>query len=487
MSTNVEKIRRYYDENQQLILEVVNGADAENVDFDNAGTGLASDNVQDALAEVSNMAKTSVDVSSQYADEVIRVVNKAKSLSDEPCLTFAAITDIHYDYNGNTDPPPAASKKVFDESVRNMKAVALRTRMDAVISMGDMIDGNVSKATGRKQAAHMVSQFLSVERPFYIALGNHDNNMDGYSTPTNTDYFTRAEMREIFMDFMDDAEFCSDGYKTDFYKDFDRFKIRLIVIYGNSGTYSGGKPGDYSFGDDTRAFLYTSLDTLPTGYKAIVITHVPPIANWLYSNKATTGGESGSTTVNGTTINGGVKGIINAFADDVIVMFYGHSHEDNVWATPYNGIGICCNRSTANNGTVGFWRENGYMPSRSSSDKTADLWDFVMVKPVSKVIELIRFGAGCDRTLHYEPIECAAGSSVTLTPRNASGGNWGVRTSDGESISVSAGVASISAGATVGTLLQVFYTDRSLTDVASKTWNGGSYMEYRTIKVVAAS
>jgi len=448
-----------------------------------------TDNAAHAVAKINeNFAERAVaaEVSLQYADEVERVITKAKLLASEPCLAFAAITDIHYDYNGNTDPPPAASKKVFDESVRNIKAVASRVRMDAVISMGDMIDGNVSKATGREQAAHMMSQFLSVERPFYIALGNHDNNMNGYSTSTNTNYFTRAEMREIFMDFMDDAEFCSDGYKTDFYRDFEKFKIRLIFIYGNSGTYSGGKPGNYTFGSNTRQFLYTSLNTLPTGYKAIVVTHVPPIANWLYNNTSTTGGESGDTTVDGVTVSGGVKGIINTFANDVIAMLYGHSHEDNVWATPYNGIGICCNRSTANNGEKSKWRENGYMPSRTATNKTADLWDFVMVKPIAKTVELIRFGAGCDRTVHYEPIACAAGSSVTLTPRNASGGNWGVRTSDGESIAVADGVASVTAGAAVGSLLQVFYTDRDLEDVASKTWDGGSYMEFWTIKVVAA-
>ena len=41
-------------------------------------------------------------------------------------------------------------------------------------------------------------------------------------------------------------------------------------------------------------------------------------------------------------------------------------------------------------------------PIRTAGTATEDCWNIILVKPISKQLDVIRFGAGSDRYMHYE-------------------------------------------------------------------------------------
>lgn len=416
-----------------------------------------------------------VSVKEQYLEEVADTISKVNALDNGDGISFLLVTDIHY--HPLEEVPIPALNTHFDDSVVCMKAVHSEINADSLYCLGDIIEGNPTLVNSVNDAQHLMQSMSSAGLPpLYIALGNHDNNRNGFGSSHAV--ISRADMKTMFMDYVEnDVTFANTDYKSDYYKDYASQNLRVIFIYGNSGSNGG-----YQFGEETRTFLGNSLDSLPSGYKAIVVTHVPPMSKMNYNGTTRSYGETGNTTVNGVAISGGVKGIIQAYTDKVIAMFYGHCHQDNVWADPFVCIGTCCNKGSAINGSTSAWAEDAVMPDRNANDETADLWDVVLIKPTAKVIEMVRFGAGADRTIHYEPIECAAGSSVTLTSK-ISGGTWGLRTSDQSKASVANGVVTIGAVAS-GTLISVWCKSTDWSVNNNKQLTAGSAVEYWTIKVV---
>lgn len=425
-------------------------------------------------------------VKTKFRAELADTVAKVNTLDDEGGLVLLLLTDIHYlrdpdSWNSNfrDDPPVAASRLIFDDTAVNMKALLENVNgdVDAVLCLGDVIDGGNTIANSLLDADVSLAKFDELNIPLLLVLGNHDNNRNGYS---GFDTIQGSDLATTFMSHSSSAVTYPSPdtfYKTTYYKDFDTYKLRLICVYGQS--FSSGNV--YEFSSATRTFLAESLESLPEDYKAIFVTHVPPCTKMNYNNNTRKGGESGDTTVNGVTISGGVKGIIEHYGEKVIAMLYGHCHQDNVWADPFVSIGTCCNKSVAVNGNSSLWSADAVMPLRSPDDYRQDLWDVLLVKQTAKTIDMVRFGAGVDRRVHYEATECVAGSSVTLTNTFESGGTWGLRTSDTSKASVLNGVVSVNADTPVGTLLSVWYSNQVVN--VNKQVTGGTYKEYWTIKV----
>ena len=361
--------------------------------------------------------------------------------------------------------------------------------MDALLCLGDIIEGNPTLQNSIDDAEHMMTEMSSLSLPpLYVAIGNHDNNRNGFAEAAGHTTLSRAQMKGMYMDFIDlpDVNFSNTENKADFYVDYPAKQIRIIQIYGNGGQYSDGRTGNYLYDDVSRRWLNDRLDDMPSGYKAIVVTHVPPISKANYNNTVRNGGEEflapASSNYNYTpTYNKTVKQIITEHGSDVIALFYGHCHNDNVWADPFVCIGTCCNKGTDFNGSCDNWGEDAYMPVRDAEDETADLFDAVVVNTDSETIDMVRFGAGADRTIHYEPIECAAGASVTLASK-ISGGTWGLRTSDQSKASVTNGVVTVDSGIASGTLLSVWCKSADWqTEIVNGTTTDGAAVKSRKL------
>ena len=124
-----------------------------------------------------------------------------------------------------------------------------------------------------------------------------------------------------------------------------------------------------------------------------------------------------------------------------MLLITGHSHIDAEFIKPYVEITNVCQKFEMVDTTEEGWlRISGYIdgmrvPERAEGTYTEDAWTICVLKPDSKELDMIRFGAGIDRYIHYDPI-----SSGTLTTRFSSA-TW--YTSDSDVATVSDGVVTI--------------------------------------------
>ena len=81
---------------------------------------------------------------------------------------------------------------------------------------------------------------------------------------------------------------------------------------------------------------------------------------------------------------------------------------------------VCQKCQQANTTTTEMQKISGYIdvmgsPARTAGTATEDAWTVCVLKPNSKELSTIRFGAGVDRYFHYDPI-----APTTLTSKLAS-------------------------------------------------------------------
>lgn len=317
-----------------------------------------------------------------YEPEVESTVASLKTVQTEPCLTFGLWTDVHY---------ASRDTVVFPNTIRNFKEVAKHIRFDGVLCLGDMTDGDKSKVVTGERLSYIMSLQRGVGVPVYFAAGNHDINAYG----SGSYLFSLSEMyQNYYSQCSNGVVYDASNYGVNFYKDFDEFKIRLISI--DSANSDASSP-HYKYPGTTTTWFSGVMDTVPDGYTVVAISHLSPYSshNW-----------SSTYPSNGSTVKNKISDFING--GGTFIMFMGHSHSDFSWSSPYLEIATHCNK--ANPHAADFIAEEGddsLLPpgakiwKRTYSTPTEDCWDAVVIKPGSRTINMIRFGAGEDRTFTY--------------------------------------------------------------------------------------
>lgn len=387
-----------------------------------------------------------------FATELTDTIGKLRNLQARKSLTLAVCTDLHYRDIGEGYRPFAQYSALG--MMVNMREMAKVVRFDNVVCLGDAIDGRWSAAQALRDAHDMMRFFGGIRVPLLYTLGNHDDNRY-FSAQGGDRQLTAQEMFGYFV-LPDDERIESDGSMANcnWYRDIERHQIRIIAPIGI--TFNGA----YGFTQETQTWFASAFTSLPSGYKAIVITHEPMV-----SEQGWAGAPSGA-------IN--MVNIITANISRVICVIFGHTHIDNVYLDPYTAINIASSKAYGMaEGGMDEAPEDAWFPERAAGDVTEQLWDVVSLDQDNSIISFIRFGAGVDRHIHYTPIEVAAGNSVTLTPSIITATAWHVRASESSSISItSGGVVTVVSGATVGARLTARAEDAD-----------GNY-EYFIIKVV---
>lgn len=226
-----------------------------------------------------------------------------------------------------------------------------------------------------------------------------------------------------------------------YYRDVDRLKLRLIVLMSINFNKA------YKYTTETQNFLTAAFDSMPEGYKALIFTHTPLTSAQSYSGTSFSGGAN-------------IEAIIKDNLDKFICLFFGHTHFDNFYVTPFPEVNIGCAKvyNTAT-GTAGESAPEGaYFCERAAGDYREQLWDTIIVDQTNTLLSLIRFGAGPDRYIHYTPVELAAGGTTTLTPACITAETWETRASETD-ISIASGTVTIAAGATSGSRLTAIAKD----------------------------
>lgn len=312
------------------------------------------------------------EIRSYYTAELTDTIEKVRNLQTEPNLTFFFITDIHaYFVEG--------AETLYKTSINNMRHLLKEIPCDGVINLGDSIEGYASGETAEEYGNLISNEFRKIGLPYYSVIGNHDDNRYHYSSTAE-----RLSVGQRYQLFVNPTRrVVCDSTGLNYYVDFPEFKIRMICLNSVSN-YT------YAFTTDTcNWFSQVALDT-PSGYGIILNTHVAPVGSWNYNN---------TTPTNSATILSALE--TYSASKDVISIFFGHNHVDAVFSTPYNGITLCCEKFENENGDPSLWPVGAVKPQRALGTYTEDCWTVAVIKPTSRKINLVRFGAGSDYEISY--------------------------------------------------------------------------------------
>lgn len=319
-----------------------------------------------------NRLDQGVDIKSYYATEMADTMTKVRALQTEPNLTFFYVTDIHaYFVEG--------AETLYKTSIENMRYLLSEIPCDGVVNLGDSIEGYPYAATAINYGNLISNEFRKIGLPYYSTIGNHDDNRYHYNT--TAERLSVGQRYQILVS--PTRRVVPDPTGLNFYVDFPEFKIRMIHLNSVSD-YT------YKFATDTCTwFSNVALDT-PAGYGVIINTHVAPSGAWNYNN---------TTPTNASTILSALSSY--AASKDVLGILCGHNHVDAVFSTPYAGATLCCAKFENENGDPTKWPTGAVKPERTLGTATEDCWTVVVIRPNSRKINLVRFGAGSDYELTY--------------------------------------------------------------------------------------
>ena len=310
-------------------------------------------------------------VKSYFQKEINETIASIKEVLTEPYLMFAMISDIHY--MSSSELPNSISN-----TTDNICELSKSLKMDFIANLGDNVDGDTPQVTTEAYCDYLLSQFDKTGIPYYPCIGNHDDNR--YYPPAFTHsqlYFNYLRnTKGVFWD--NQTSMCG----TNYYRDFNELGIRCIFLNANTN-------GNYGYSNDTCEWFEDVVDTAPGQY--IVFTHIAPIPSLNYG-LSQYGNDEGSARI---------RRKCTETSDRLIAMFSGHNHYDAHVTDPFLCVTVNSHKFENENGDSGLWTEGAVKPSRKIGDATEDCFDIVIVRPRSKKINRIRFGAGTDETYDF--------------------------------------------------------------------------------------
>ena len=329
--------------------------------------------------------KTAETPKAYYLDEIKDTAQKVKSLTKEPALVFFLCTDIHY----NTFKTDNRLKldSVTDMTV-NMAALKKQIKVDGLICLGDIVDAKppVKTEETKQQVAYVMKRLQGVGLPLLYCIGNHDDNR--YISRKDGTLFTPQQLASMYMSYtLADKVSDPSMHGLNYYVDYDRFKIRVFVVDSNYQNPKDGFRWSYGFADSTVAWFKNQLKEVPKEWNVLVLTHrrfvqnKNPGKNWIYNQLKMV------ETVNDFIANGGTY----------IATAYGHIHRDLSRAKPFlefsTGAQKCQN--------IEVKKGDASAPERKLNTASEDLWDILVIRPQSRKVNTVRFGAGADREWSY--------------------------------------------------------------------------------------
>lgn len=315
-------------------------------------------------------------VRSYYLDEVEATKAAVYALTDEPCLVFPMVTDIHY-LAVTSDVP-----ELIDYTIENMLALQNDINFDCLVCLGDICRGDETKEKTVAAIDHVWEQFRRMELPIYASVGNHDDNR--YYKGDNVSRFDNNLLYNLMIRDTGEVMFdMSSMNGTNFYRDFPGLGIRLIFL--NSNEENAGP--DISFSDETLAWFEAAMDTDKDVY---VFSHASPVK---FSRS-----EDAKYPKNGEAMVEVMKE-----AENFKMFFHGHNHFDCEFTAPFNDtdnpiLAFSQNSNKCYNKALGASAPiKAERPQRTPGTVTEDCFDIVVIRPKSGKVNLVRFGAGVDR------------------------------------------------------------------------------------------
>jgi predicted MPP superfamily phosphohydrolase len=357
------------------------------------------------------------------ANDLENVNDQIRDLLINPqVLSFAAMTDTH-----SEDTYLAQTK----EHARVLGSLGTEGTVDFICHLGDVISGYLDdKEDAKTNIANISKQLLTAKKPCFVLRGNHDDNsyyttggaVESSNVITPEEWYSRTI--RPFDSVIHDSQDPSSSY---YYYDFNKQKIRVVCLdsvnypwmANPDGTLKWHGQNGWGFG--IRQIHWLAEEALDLSDKddwaVLILSHMPTRVELNCWNTDPINGEliegvlkafKNGTTYTGTSTETDWSTSINVDftaqgSTELIGYIHGHLHADNVQTPvdlgwPYiaiaNSFSGVVSASTLPAGAVA--------PSpRTAGTDTEDCWDMVAINRSARQINLIRYGAGSNRTVSY--------------------------------------------------------------------------------------
>ncbi len=322
---------------------------------------------------------------SYYLDEIKDTAQKVKALTKEPALVFFLCSDIHY----NTVKTDNRLKlDSVTDMTTNMAALKKQIQVDGLICLGDIVDAKppTKMDETKQQIDYVMKQLQGVGVPLIYSMGNHDDNR--YISRKDGTVLAPQQIESMFMRYTLPNKVIDPSMNgLNYYVDYDRLKIRVFVVDSNYPNPENGFHWSHGFSDNTVAWFSNCLKEVPKGWSVLVLTHRRLVQNKNPGKKWIFNQEKMVDTVNQFIANGGTY----------IATISGHIHRDYSHSKPFLEFSVAAQKCQ----NIEAKKGKAIAPERKLNTASEDLWDVLVIRPQSRKINTVRFGAGDDREWSY--------------------------------------------------------------------------------------
>lgn len=300
-----------------------------------------------------------------FEAEVERTADRVGSLRETGDLALALLTDTHMTVNGT-----------WQDTMANLKALQEKVHFDAVVHLGDMTDGTVSKAMTKFYVSSMLEDLGELEIPVHIVPGNHDANY----FHGNPEVMPLHEQAALYQGGA--ARWKQDCDKTYYYADDPEHTLRCLYL----SAYDNEARPRYGFDLTQIAWVREALATVPEGWRVLVFSHDAPLPELDPWSEEIRNGRL-------------LMQALDSCKPQILAYIHGHAHADFTYRWrgkkefPIIAIGCAKCEDMAERKV-----EGSFTPARVLGESTQELWDILIVKG-SGTLHFIRFGAGRDRDI----------------------------------------------------------------------------------------
>lgn len=375
-----------------------------------------------------------------FINGLTALASRIMRLQTDDTVVIPFITDSHY----------ATDTFAYDDidhylrsanHVRNVAELTYKVDCDAIVGGGDFVDGGTTKEVNMANMRTVVSMFGLAKCPFFLCLGNHDDNSWGdgrqgrattsvYKVPNayqkkstdkswhgNMGYVIKPpEMYELITrpSTIWDIKENPDDKKGYFYYDVPGKKLRIIILnpqdvpytYDTDGTIKYQTINVAGYRQPQLNWFKETLLSVPEGYHIACFQHMQwgkrynanaeyyPY-NWETVDGLITAYHDGGTFSREYTDNPDFKSSITATFSKgrpIALLAHGHHHRDKL-STSGGITNVATGCSAAR-------------PKKEQSDRplgqlTEDLWDVFVINTKKRHVDVLRFGQGSDRQFDY--------------------------------------------------------------------------------------
>ena len=322
---------------------------------------------------------------SYYLDEIQDTTQKVRALTKEPALVFFLCSDVHY----NTVKTDNRLKlDSVTDMTTNMAALKKQIQVDGLICLGDIVDAKppTKMDETKQQIDYVMKRLQGVGVPLIYSMGNHDDNR--YISRKDGTVLTPQQIESMFMRYTLPNKVIDPSMNgLNYYVDYDRLKIRVFVVDSNYQKPEDGFHWSHGFSDNIVAWFGKCLNEVPKGWSVLVLTHRRLVQNknpgkkWIYNQMKMV------ETVNNFIANGGTY----------IATISGHIHRDYSHSKPFLEFSVAAQKCQ----NIEAKKGKALAPERKLNTASEDLWDVLVIRPQSRKINTVRFGAGDDREWSY--------------------------------------------------------------------------------------